>query len=218
MDETATTSQAERCFAVSTVVPAEIVSIVCITRRTPAQYRARKQAALSSVNRLFTRAVLYRSLERKPHTDLDLAPRRRGLGDRAELRRVHEAAGRPQIRMIERVEEFGPELEFRLLGQAELAGQRQVQRLHPGAVDGIPPRVPEPERCRGGKRRGVEPTIRSARALAKDRLAGVVGADGILAEQRSCVGSVAENRDGERESALDLINGREPPILRHRAR
>src|SRR5262249_26255176 len=99
-------------------------------------------------------------LERDPHTDLDLAARRRGLGDRPELRRVHEAAGRAQVRVIERVEEFGPELEFRLLGQAELAGQRQVERLHSGAVDRIPPRVPEPERRRGGERRRVEPTVR----------------------------------------------------------
>src|SRR5215475_8631226 len=84
-----------------------------------------------------------RCSERNPHADLDFAARRRGLGDRAELRRVHEAAGRPQVRMIERVEEFGAELEFHLFGYAELTGQREVQRLHSRAVYRIPSRIPE---------------------------------------------------------------------------
>src|SRR5262245_52945445 len=78
--------------------------------------------------------------ERNPHTDLDLAARGRGFGDRSELRRVHEAARCAQVRVIERVEEFGAELEFHLLGNVEFAGQREVEGLHSRAVYGIPPR------------------------------------------------------------------------------
>src|SRR5262249_39186015 len=153
-----------------------------------------------------------------PHTDLDLAARRRGLGDCTELRRVHEAAGRAQIRVIERVEEFGAELEFHLLGDVELARQREVEGLHSRAVYGIPPRIPESESRRDGEGRGVEPTIRRARVLTENRLAGVICAYGILTEQRSRIGRIAENRYGEREPALDLINGGEAPVLRNRAR
>ena len=41
---------------------------------------------------------------------MNLTTRRRGFGDDAELRRVHETAWRPEVRMVERVEKLGPEL------------------------------------------------------------------------------------------------------------
>src|SRR5215510_10815363 len=49
-------------------------------------------------------------LKRDPSSKLNLTTRRRGFGDDAELRRVHETAWRPEVRMVERVEKLGPEL------------------------------------------------------------------------------------------------------------
>src|ERR1043165_6066147 len=152
--------------------------------------------------------------EREAQAELNLSSGRRGLGDGAELRRVDEAVRRAEVRVVQGVEELGAELEAHLLGDGELALQREVERLEAGAVDGVAAHVAEGEGGGRGEGRGVEPLRGGVRAGAEDGLARVVGADGVLAEKCSGVGRVAEDRDGEGVAALRLEERGEMPVAR----
>jgi hypothetical protein len=147
-----------------------------------------------------------RLLERDANAQLNLAAWSGRFGDRPKLRRVHEAIGYAEIDVIERVEEFGPELQLHFFGQAELALQGEIEALHSGAINRIAPQVAE-GKCRWrGEGRRVEPTVGTASARTEDRLAGVIGADWILTQQRAGIGGVAEDRNREWEPALNLID------------
>ncbi len=114
--------------------------------------------------------------------------------------------------MVEGVEKFAAELEFGALGEVESTSEREVESLHARAVDGVAAHVAEGEGS--GRREGcwIEPFRCIVRAGGKNWLAGEVGANGIFAEDGAGVGGVAENGNGERESALDLVDGGEIPI------
>src|SRR4051794_22117440 len=68
--------------------------------------------------------------ERKSRTDLYLPAGRGGLGDRAELRRVHEPVRRAQIHLVEAVESFQANLHPRRFGDRKSPADRRVKRLH----------------------------------------------------------------------------------------
>ena len=65
---------------------------------------------------------------------------------------------------------------------------------------------------------GIEPFRWAVRAWAEDRLAGIVGANRIFAQNRACIGGIAEHRDGEGHAGLNLINGAQLPVLRDQPR
>ncbi len=156
------------------------------------------------------------NLEGDARAQLNLAARRGGFADGAELRGVHETVGRAQIGVVEGVEKFGAELEFCPLGKFERACEREIQSLHAGAVNGVAADISESEG--GGSREGswVKPLRGSARARGKNRLAGEVGANRIFAEDGAGVGGIAENGNSEGESALDLVDRGEIPIAGER--
>jgi hypothetical protein len=73
-------------------------------------------------------------------------------------------------------------LELRLFRDVELPGHCKIERLHSGSDDRIPPHISEGESWWRSEGRGIDPAIRSARALVEDRLPGVVGSNGIFSE------------------------------------
>src|SRR5580765_2811317 len=98
---------------------------------------------------LLNEAECRRWLERKAGADLDLAAGGHRHRDGAELRSVDEAIGRAQVDFVHRVERFAAQLEIQLFGEAEVADQREVQRLQRRAVNRVSTGIPEGE-CGGG--------------------------------------------------------------------
>ena len=80
---------------------------------------------------------------------LHLAARRRGVGDGSELRCIHETIWRPEVHLVERIEEFAAYLKLHALGDAEFMDDGEVEGLHAGTVDGVAAHVP-PEVNAGG--------------------------------------------------------------------
>src|SRR6185437_565510 len=132
-------------------------------------------------------------LERQTCTQLNLASRSCRLGDRSKLRRIHEAIRRPQVRMIQRIEELAAELELRALGDGEIASQGKVQSLHSRSVYRVSAYVTEGECRRSGECCPVEPLGCGTSARPKDWLTGIVGAIRIFAQRRSGVGGIAKH-------------------------
>src|SRR5260370_5944283 len=151
------------------------------------------------------------TLERDASAELDFAAGRGGFADGAELRGVHEAVRRAEIDVVEGVEKFAAELEFGALGEVESTSEREVESLHARAVDGVAAHVAEGEGS--GRREGcwIEPFRCIVRAGGKNWLAGEVPANGIFAEDVASVPRFAQNGNGERESALDLVDRGESP-------
>src|SRR5215470_13614481 len=155
-------------------------------------------------------------LKRNPGAELNLTARRRGFSDDAELRRIYETARRPEVGMIESVEKLRSELNLRLFRDIELTSHGQIERLHSGADDRIPPHISEGKSRWRGEGRRIKPAVRGTRAIIEDCPPRIIGPNGIFAEQGSGVRRVAEDRDSERESALNLIDGRKEPSLSNR--
>ena len=65
-------------------------------------------------------------LEREARAELNFTARSGRLCDCAELRRVDEAVGRAEVRVVQGVKELGAELETHLLRHRELALQGEV--------------------------------------------------------------------------------------------
>src|SRR5436189_4811375 len=97
-------------------------------------------------------------------------------------------------------------------GKSELAGQRYVHKLQAGPLDGISAGGAKLEGRRRGEGGRVEPCSGRARSGRKHRLASDVRTNGVFTKQCSGVGGIAEDRDGERKSALGLIDRSELPI------
>src|SRR5205823_10342950 len=113
-------------------------------------------------------------LEREARAELNFTARSGRLCDCAELRRVDEAVGRAEVRVVQGVKELRAELEPYLLRHRELALQGEVERLPAGAVDCVASDVAEGEGGGCRERRGVEPTVGGVRAGVEDGLARVV--------------------------------------------
>ena len=95
--------------------------LLCLAGGWPRRKRRRKR----NCNTCFGRGKEH--LERYSCPKLDLASGAGGFGDGAGLGRIDEAVRRPQIAVIEGVEELSAELELHPLGQAEVAGQSKVE-------------------------------------------------------------------------------------------
>ena len=88
----------------------------------------------------------------------------------------------------------------------------------PGPYTVLRPAFPKVYGAGAANASGIEPFPGRSRARTEHRLAGVVGADRILAQHRSGVRRVPEDRDGERESALRLVDRGDLPVARQRPR
>src|SRR4030095_251867 len=115
-----------------------------------------------------------------------------------ELRRVYKPVRRAEICVIQRVEGLSPYLQRNSFRHRELPLQREIQSLSARTIDGVPSHVAKRERCWSSKRRRVEPAVGSLSIWAKNRLAGIVRPNRILTQQRSRIGSVTKNCNGER--------------------
>src|ERR1035437_6747749 len=119
-------------------------------------------------------------LERETGAELDLARRRCGFRDGAELRRIQEPVRCPQVGVIEGVIGLAPNLELRPLGHGELPLQCNIEQLHTGPIDGISSGIAE-SICRGhAESRRVEPLVGGAGARSENRLSRIVCPYGIL--------------------------------------
>src|SRR5689334_4779249 len=150
--------------------------------------------------------------EGESRAELDLPARSGGFRDGGKLRSIHETVRRSQIDLVERVEEFRPELELGTLGEREFTSQSKIQRLHAGTVHRISAGIAEGERGWRGKRSGIEPFFGGTGACPEDRLARDIRSNGILAKDYTGIGGVAENRNRKRESTLSLVNRRKMPV------
>src|SRR5215470_3393104 len=153
-------------------------------------------------------------LERQPRTQLDLTAGSGRLGDRAKLRRVHEAVGRAQVRVIEAVEELAAELKLHSFSNAKVADHCQVQRLSSRSIDRISAYI---AKCKGGwshEGGGVEPASCGLCAGTKLILAGGAGTNWVLTKHRSGIRRVAKNGDCKRKTGLHLIDRGNVPISR----
>src|ERR1700746_2409109 len=101
--------------------------------------------------------------------------------------------------MVQRVEKFSAELKLGAFGDAEFPRYSKVHRLQSRPVNCVASRVAEGKGSRRGERCRVEPLGGRARARSKDCLAGVVGADRVLAQYGAGIGSVAKDRNREWE-------------------
>src|SRR5260370_38995813 len=133
----------------------------------------------------------------KSRTDLDLPARSRGFRNRAELRRIHEPVGSPQINFIEPVKCLQPNLEASRFGNRKIPCDREIESLLAGAVYGIAAGIPK---CiRSGRRecQRVKPLFRRMGPRAKYGLPGDVGSHRILAQYGSGIRRIPENRNRE---------------------
>ncbi len=116
--------------------------------------------------------------------------------------------------MVEGVEELGAGFKPGSFAQADFTHHSQVHGVQTGAIDRVAAHIAEGIGRRRGKGRGVEPSGRIARARGKYLCTGNIGADGILADHGSRIGSVAKDGDGQRESGLRLVLDGPAPITR----
>ena len=120
--------------------------------------------------------------------------------------------------MVQRIEEFRAKLETRSFRPRKLACDCKVQRLHARTVNRVAANV---SKCEGRGRcecRSVKPRISSMRTRSENRLAGHICADRIFSQHHAGVCGIAKNGNGQRESALYLVNRREVPIAREQIR
>src|SRR5436190_13986599 len=76
-------------------------------------------------------------LKTQPGAQLYFPSSCRGLGNRSELRRIHEPIRRTEIGVVQRIEELPANLKTPLLGNHELPHQRHIQGLQARAVNSI---------------------------------------------------------------------------------
>ncbi len=137
---------------------------------------------------------------------MDLPAWRGCFGDSAKLRSVHEPIRCTQVRMVKRIKGLSAQLDLDVLGHPKLKLQGKVKGLLPGTINSVSSHITEGERRRRGKCRGVKPIIGRVCAGPEYRLARIVGADWVFAQQRAGVCGIAEHRDGEGKPALRLID------------
>src|SRR5882724_2369885 len=152
-------------------------------------------------------------LERHPRAQLQLAARRHCHGDGPELRRVHKPVRRAEINLIESIERFRADLKCQALREIEGTCERQIQCTRRWSVKSIAPDVSVGESRRRRKRSGIEPFIRRSGARPKDRLAGYVRADRVLAQNCSGIRGIAKNGYRKWHTRLKLIDRGQMPIL-----
>jgi hypothetical protein len=182
-----------------------------LTGDPPVRFRSAEAPYLTCTERTCL-GVAEEPLEAQSCAQLDLPSRRGNLGNASQARGIHETVGRPQIGVVERIEELCSRFESGFLSYVKLTYNSQIHRLQTGAINGIASRVSVGVGGRSRKRSGVEPRGGVARSRRKDLLAGNVGANRILADNRSCVCGIAEHGDGEREAALSLVYDGTAPV------
>src|SRR5216683_566298 len=153
-------------------------------------------------------------LERKSGTQLDFAARSHGHGDGAELWGIDETIRRAEIDFVQGVESFSAELKVKFFRNAESTLQSDVHRLHSRPRHSVPTDVAVSKGRRCSEGRWIKPLVRSVRSGTKNRLSGDVSANRVFTQHGTRICGVAENRNRERHSRLDLVDGRECPILR----
>src|ERR1035437_4237115 len=162
-------------------------------------------ASLAQDDSIYSTNERLTTLKRQARTHLNLPPGRRDFRDASEARCIYKTVWRSQVGVVEGIEELCARFKPCLLRHAELAHDAEVHGLHSGTIHRVAPHIAVGVSRGSRKRVGIEPCGRVASAGAKDLLSGEVGADGVLSDDRSGIGGIAEDRDGEREAALHLI-------------
>ena len=89
--------------------------------------------------------------------------------------------------------------------------------MHARTIYGVPACIAVCKRRGRSKRGGIKPLRGGVRARAKHGLSCNLRPDRILAQHSSGVRGVSEYGDGERHSRLNLVDGREIPVLGYEA-
>ena len=137
------------------------------------------------------------------------SPRRRGLGYRSELRRVDEAVGRSPVGMIERIVGLAAHFQMQFSPIGNNASAWSMVCI-PGPYTVLRPTLPNVYAAGVANAAGLNHAC--CGSWTEYRLAGIIGANRILTNYRPRVGGVTVNGDGERKSALHLIQSGYPPV------